>query len=210
MYIHSLASSPYGEWYVGVADRGLFRYSENSQQWAHVYVGPSDTTAGYILISGDTYFVGYTRGVAISRDNGEHWTDASEGFIGRYNRPVAICGSYLFDINERGLWRRKISEMITSANIHSQEPVRDYSLGQNFPNPFNPSTTISFSLPMRMFVSLKIFDVMGREVSTVVSEEMQAGNYSKLWNASGYSSGVYFYKLQAGGYTETKRLVLLR
>jgi hypothetical protein len=85
-----------------------------------------------------------------------------------------------------------------------------YALEQNYPNPFNPSTTISFSLPSRSFVRLKIFDLMGREVAALVSEEMSAGNYSKEWNASGIPSGVYFYRLQAGRYTETKRLVLMR
>jgi hypothetical protein len=83
-------------------------------------------------------------------------------------------------------------------------------LSQNYPNPFNPSTTISFSLPARLFVSIKIFDVIGRDVSTLVSEEFSAGTHTRDWNASAYPSGVYFYRLQAGSYTETKCLVLLR
>jgi Putative multicopper oxidases len=85
-----------------------------------------------------------------------------------------------------------------------------FSLGQNFPNPFNPTTTISFALPSRSFVSLKVFDLLGREVATIVSEEMSAGSYSKQWNAANISSGIYFYRLQAGSFTETKKLVLLR
>ena len=85
-----------------------------------------------------------------------------------------------------------------------------FVLDQNYPNPFNPSTTILFSLPSRSFVSLKIFDVKGCEVATVVSEEMAAGNYSRQWNADGLPSGVYFYRLQAGSFTESKRLILLR
>jgi ELWxxDGT repeat protein len=85
-----------------------------------------------------------------------------------------------------------------------------FALSQNYPNPFNPSTTLWFSLPSRSFVTLKIFDVMGREVSTITSEEMPAGDYSRTWDASAMSSGVYFYRLQAGSYTETKRLILLR
>jgi lysophospholipase L1-like esterase len=91
-------------------------------------------------------------------------------------------------------------------------------LQQCYPNPFNPSTNISFSLPTKSFVSLKIFDLIGREVATLVSEEMSAGRYSKKWNAENISSGVYFYRLQvrqtsggqAGTFTETKKLVLLR
>ena len=86
----------------------------------------------------------------------------------------------------------------------------EFSLAQNYPNPFNPSTRISFSLPSITFVSLRVFDAMGRQVATLVSEELSAGNYSRQWNAAGMPSGVYFYRLQAGSFTETKKLVLLR
>ncbi len=84
------------------------------------------------------------------------------------------------------------------------------SLAQNYPNPFNPSTTISFSLPSKAFVSLKIFDVMGREVATLASEDMPTGKYSRTWNASEMPSGMYFYRLQVGSFTETKKLLLIR
>jgi hypothetical protein len=81
---------------------------------------------------------------------------------------------------------------------------------QNYPEPFNPSTTISFVLPTRSSVSLKIYDMLGREVSVVVSGELQAGHYTRQWNASAFASGVYFYRLQAGTYSETKKLLLLK
>jgi hypothetical protein len=85
-----------------------------------------------------------------------------------------------------------------------------FALEQNFPNPFNPATTISFSLPSKSFVTLKIFDLIGREVATLISEELSAGSYTKQWNAENYPSGVYFYRLQSGTYSDTKKLVLLR
>jgi photosystem II stability/assembly factor-like uncharacterized protein len=85
-----------------------------------------------------------------------------------------------------------------------------YLLEQNYPNPFNPSTTISFNLPSRSFISLKVFDVIGREVATIVSEELPAGNHSRQWNAANISSGIYFYSLQAGTFAQTKKLILLR
>jgi hypothetical protein len=85
-----------------------------------------------------------------------------------------------------------------------------FELGNNFPNPFNPSTTISFSLPTKSFVTLKLFDALGREVSTLVSEELPVGTYSRQWNAANMSSGIYFYRLQASSFIETKKLVLLR
>jgi len=79
-----------------------------------------------------------------------------------------------------------------------------------YPNPFNPSTTISFSLPSKSYVLLKVFDMIGQEVATLVNEELPAGNYRRQWNASNLSSGVYFYRLQSGSFMETKKLILLR
>lgn len=85
-----------------------------------------------------------------------------------------------------------------------------FLLDQNYPNPFNPATAIIFSLPSQSFVSLKVFDELGREVAALLSEELPAGTYSQQWNASGLASGVYFYRLQAGSFAETKKLLLLR
>jgi len=85
-----------------------------------------------------------------------------------------------------------------------------YSLSQNYPNPFNPATSISFTLPSKSFVSLKIFDLLGREVATLVNEQKLAGIYTKKWNAANVSSGIYFYRLQADKFTETKKLLLLK
>jgi hypothetical protein len=85
-----------------------------------------------------------------------------------------------------------------------------FRLNQNYPNPFNPMTTISFNLPSRSFVSLKVFDLLGREVAIIVSEELLAGSYFKQWNATNVSSGIYFYRLQAETSIETKKLILLK
>ena len=104
-----------------------------------------------------------------------------------------------------------------SLGINSLREIDDFHLGQNYPNPFNPTTTISFSIPFQSFVSLKIYDTLGREVSTLLSEKLPAGTYSPQWNASGLPSGVYFYRLltqpisgQVGSFARTKKLVLLR
>jgi len=83
-------------------------------------------------------------------------------------------------------------------------------LRQNYPNPFNPSTTISFTLPSRSFVTLKVFDIIGREVAAIVSEEMSEGTYTRQWNASAFASGVYFYRLQAGSFVQTKKLIVVK
>jgi hypothetical protein len=85
-----------------------------------------------------------------------------------------------------------------------------YKLMQNHPNPFNPTTTISFSLPSMSFVSLRVFDALGREMATLVNGERPAGNHTVQWNAAEFPSGVYFYRLQASSYIDTKKLILLK
>jgi hypothetical protein len=83
-------------------------------------------------------------------------------------------------------------------------------LNQNYPNPFNPTTTISFTIPSTSNVSLKVFNILGKEVATLVNESKSAGNYSINFNASGLSSGVYFYQLTTDNFTSTKKFILMK
>ncbi|HVN49626.1 MAG TPA: endo-1,4-beta-xylanase, partial [Bacteroidota bacterium] len=99
---------------------------------------------------------------------------------------------------------------VTGISNNSGNIVKTFSLSQNYPNPFNPTTNIAFSVPARSFVSLKIYNVLGQEIATLANEELSAGNYTRQWNAINIQSGVYFYRLQAGSYTATKKLVLLK
>ena len=100
--------------------------------------------------------------------------------------------------------------LITSVGSSSRElPIR-FNLEQNYPNPFNPTTTISFSLPSKSFVSLKVFDVVGREVATLLDGIEEPGLKLVTFNANGLVSGVYYYRLQTTSFTETKKLTLLR
>ena len=85
-----------------------------------------------------------------------------------------------------------------------------YELSQNYPNPFNPSTKINFSIPKQSFVSLKIYDMLGKEVSQLVSEIKTAGVYSIDFNALNLSSGTYFYQLKAGDFSDIKRMMLIK
>ena len=85
-----------------------------------------------------------------------------------------------------------------------------YSLSQNYPNPFNPTTKINFALPKQGLVTLKIYDILGREVRTLVNEIKTAGNYTVDFNASEFASGVYFYRLQSEGFTDIKKMMLVK
>ena len=109
-----------------------------------------------------------------------------------------------------------------STDAGEQEVIpRQFALYQNYPNPFNPTTRITFSLPSFGsnhakgrdgvgLVSLKIYDLLGREVATLVNERLSPGTYAREWNATGMPSGVYFYRLSTPNFVQTRKLVLLR
>jgi len=88
--------------------------------------------------------------------------------------------------------------------------INSFRLSQNYPNPFNPVTGIKFDIPKTSLVSLKVYDISGREIETLVNENLQTGSYETKWDGSMYSSGVYFYKLIGDGFTDTKRMVLIK
>ena len=98
---------------------------------------------------------------------------------------------------------------VNTKNIN--EISLSYRIEQNYPNPFNPSTKIKFVIPKSSFVNLKVYDILGNEVATLINEEKPAGSYEVNFNASGFSSGIYFYRLRAGNnYSITQKMVLLK
>jgi hypothetical protein len=109
-----------------------------------------------------------------------------------------------------GFWSTGIGFVTGLEQAKESTLPQEFSLDQNYPNPFNPSTSISWQLPVSGHVSLKVYDIIGNEVATLVNEEKPAGNYEISFGASGLSSGVYFYKLTANEFVETKKMILLR
>lgn len=99
--------------------------------------------------------------------------------------------------------------LVGLTHISSEVPV-NFSLSQNYPNPFNPTTQINFDIPRSSFVKLIVYDAIGREIEQLVNEELITGTYSIAWDASSYPSGVYFYKIAAVDYTETRKMVLIK
>ena len=94
--------------------------------------------------------------------------------------------------------------------IENNEPALNYFLGQNYPNPFNPSAKISYSIPELSFVTLKIYDVLGNEIETLVNEEKPSGTYEITWYAEGLPSGIYFYRLESGKFVSVKKMILIK
>jgi len=132
--------------------------------------------------------------------------------------------SYTDTAATAGLWWYRLKQIDLDGTVHymdgiavdiltgvSEKPLPiAYSLGQNYPNPFNPTTLIRYSLPASGQVSLAIYDVLGREVAALVDARQESGYYETEWDATGFSSGVYFYRIHAGDYVDMKKLVLMK
>jgi phosphatidylserine/phosphatidylglycerophosphate/cardiolipin synthase-like enzyme len=123
-------------------------------------------------------------------------------------RSKRIANLYLQEFKARYLEAGGTDTIVASVRRSGDMLPEAYALTQNYPNPFNPSTAFSFSVKHAGMVTLKIYDVVGREVATLVNREMAAGSYRAEWNASNLSSGVYFYQLRAGEFISTKKMVL--
>jgi hypothetical protein len=109
-----------------------------------------------------------------------------------------------------GFWYVYQQQTITGVEDELTTVPTVFKLEQNYPNPFNPATIIKFAVPERSNVLIKVYDITGSEVATIINEEMDAGWYQRSFNSSGLSSGVYLFRMEAGNYVNTKKMILLR
>ena len=194
---------------------GVFLSTNNGTSWTKA--GLTGTPTNALVVSDTNLFAGsWSGGVYLSSDNGSRWTDVSTGLTDNNVHSLIIKDSYLYAGTDNGVWRRPLAEMITAVESSYELPL-NFNLEQNYPNPFNPTTTIKYSIPSvistegrNLKVTLKVFDVLGKEVATLVNEEKQVGTYELTWNAANLPSGVYFFRLQAGSYVQTRKMILLK
>jgi hypothetical protein len=165
--------------------------TDGSRVWGTYYGGSgSDEGWGVALdSSGGIYVTGTTSSTSAMTANGFQNTyggGTSDGYLAKF------------------------SNIVTGVEGRSADIPFTFLLAQNYPNPFNPSTTIEFALPKSAFVTLRVYDLLGGQVGERVNEKLSPGIYKTRWDATGLASGVYFYRLTAGEYAETKKLILLR
>ncbi|HXG37837.1 MAG TPA: T9SS type A sorting domain-containing protein [Bacteroidota bacterium] len=200
--------------FVGTVGGGVFRSTNQGGSWSQVNNGlPSLNISALGVNSSGHIFAGVypSGGIFRSTNNGDTWTVLNAGIIDSVRNVVAILqtpAGYLW-ISVSGLVYRSINPLVSVRQEAREVPV-SFWLGQNYPNPFNPNTTVQFALPSSSSVSLKVFDSIGREVATILDDRLSAGRYKVEWNAQPFASGTYFYRLQAGSFVETKKLVVLR
>jgi len=207
--------------YAGTDGQGVYVSNDYGQSWSQLEQMDSSRISCLLLnlpaqigsngeIKWNKLFIGtLDAGVFVSTDMGSTWSACNNGLpIAAVNGLVAAdSAGYIYAATDSGIYRT--DGPITGVAGRVPTPS-DFSLEQNFPNPFNPSTVISYKLSAVSDVSLKVYDVIGREVRTLVNARQNPGIHSVKFDARKLPSGVYFYRLQAGEFTSTKKMVLAK
>ena len=168
------------------------------------------TISAFAINSAGDIFAGTAGGVFRTTDNGDNWNEINTGLTNSNVSALATnsTGHIFAGTSGAGVFR-SLASTTKVEEVASARPS-SFVLEQNYPNPFNPSTTIEFALEKRSPVKLKVFDITGREVARLVDDILTPGSYKVVFNATGLPSGIYFYRIKAGKYTHTKKLMLLK
>lgn len=160
------------------------------------------------------YFVSWTTAPATQYPESWFWFNHHESVLAITYEDINGASARAFDSTAYAILRGADNFLTdtTATSTPFREPliVNGFELAQNYPNPFNPSTAISYQLAVDSRVILKVFDLLGREVAVLVNEEKSGGTYRSIWDATKYPSGVYFYRLTAGEYVQTRKMLLTR
>ena len=196
---------------------GVFLSTNNGNSWTAVNNGLTNQYVLALAVSETNLFAGTEGGgVFLSTNNGNSWINKNQGFHTITTvSSLLIANNYIFaGTFYQSVWRRSYQEIIGIKNISVEIPTK-YYLSQNYPNPFNPTTNIRFEIPRTSIVKLFVYDILGKEVATLVNEKLGVGSYEVVWpapsgNTSGYPSGVYFYKLITDGFVDVKKMLLIK
>ncbi len=199
-----------------IADRGSAGDTTRLQQFSPVGTFMQKWMLGASASSVSPSLVG----IAFDKDDNVYCHDDRSGLVTKIRADGSIGESWTVWGTGIGIGKRGQIYVVSGdsvliyeaavTSVESQHQPGGFALEDCFPNPFNPSTTIRFSIPLKSLVSLKIFDVLGREVETLLEGELQAGIHLVKWSAPSVPSGTYFYRLQAGEFVQTRKMLLLK
>ncbi len=198
-----------GRIFAGTDTSGAYYSDDSGVNWNSISSIGGKSVTSFLLDHPSRYFVGTSdRGVFVSSDRGLTWQSANDGITDSdVTSLIFDHPGYLYAATASGIF--KSTNIV--AGIHENAGVpSSFSLSQNYPNPFNPSTTIGYELSAKSYVTIKVYDVLGRVVKTLVDEVKKPGRYEVRFDGIGLSSGIYFYRLVSNNYTETKKMVLIK
>lgn len=215
VYVHPDSSNVAVVTFSGFGAGKVYKTTNGASSWVNISGNLPDSPVNDVLIyypgaSTSIYYAAMDIGVFFTNNYGTTWTELADGLP----NTVAMHLDYHTATNRlrigthgRGVY--ETSNPVGLINYNNTVPD-NFSLEQNYPNPFNPVTTIKYNVLNEGAVKLIVFDVLGREVTTIVNENQKAGTYTAQFDAAHLTSGVYFYKLTANGFTNTKKMMLVK
>ncbi|HRJ04413.1 MAG TPA: T9SS type A sorting domain-containing protein [Ignavibacteria bacterium] len=215
IHIHPDSSNTVLITYAGFGAGKVYKTTNGGSSWQNISGNLPDTQTNDLLIyypgyASSIYFAATDVGVFYTNDYGTEWIELADSLP----NTAALNFDYHLSSNMirvathgRGVW--ELGNPIGIINYSSEIPV-NFSLNQNYPNPFNPMTFIKYDILKEGFVKLAVYDILGRELKSIISQNQKAGTYTVQFDGSNLSSGVYFYKLQAKGFTETKKMMITK
>jgi photosystem II stability/assembly factor-like uncharacterized protein len=204
----SLTMDDSGRIYAGSNFAGIFRSTDGGDTWTQLGLDSFYVQDIELNAIGDIYATAPPRGIYRSTDSGTTWEIVVSGLGDLYCDDLAIDrDGYLYaGTRSMGVFR----STVPTTDVVLDSPPITFLLEQNYPNPFNPTTSIQFHIDERGWIILSIFDLLGREVSTLINEDLLPGSYKRTFQGSGLGSGVYFYRLSTNKHFETRSMILLR
>ena len=199
--------------FVATQGGGVFRSTNDGNDWFQMKSGLLNLDTRCLTSVGPKLFVGTSQGgLFVSTNNGDSWTSVNTGLPDADILTLVADATHLYagGTNASGVWMRPLIEMTGNPAGVVEKGRTDFFLTQNYPNPFNPSTTIRYGLPTRSHVMLTVLNMLGQQVAVLQNGDQEAGFHGVQFDGRGLSSGVYFYRIQAGDFVATKRLLLLR
>ncbi|MCZ6702546.1 MAG: T9SS type A sorting domain-containing protein, partial [Ignavibacteria bacterium] len=194
-------------WFLGEVRGGVDCNLVNPLYW---YSGDPETDIGWISVIDTDYRILVHTGPFVLEEN-KPITIIIGYTIGQGDSPLnSVTVGKEVSAFVQQFYQSNFNDNILPVKEGNNLIVDEFKLFQNYPNPFNPSTRIQYVISSRQIVSLKVYDVLGNEIAAVVNEEKPAGSYEVEFNATSLPSGIYFYKLQAGSFVETKKMILLK
>jgi hypothetical protein len=180
--------------------------------WDYSNIGLEDTLTKSLELNqnGDIFVLTSTKGVFKSNDEGTSWSKFNEGIWNSRLMNIAVDSADFLYVGTRGSGVFKTIKSSITNIVEPFQSLNNFLLQQNYPNPFNPITSIQYTIGSKQFVTLKVYDVLGNEIATLVNEEKPSGMYNEQFTMENYSSGIYFYKLQAGEFVQTKKMIYLK
>jgi len=203
--------------FYGFGSGHIFKSTDSGDTWIDISDNLPDIPAPAVIVDPNNtnhVYVGTDVGVFVSTTGGNNWQDFNDGLpdvVQAMDLNYTTVNNVIRVMTHgNGAYERKFLSQIPTDSEDEQIKVTGFKLEQNFPNPFNPTTKLSFVIGHLSFVSIKVYDAIGNEIETLINRELPAGTHKVTFNGTGLPSGIYFYRLEAANYSQTKKMVLLK